>query len=362
MSAFLPRLVNDPFGDPGLYVLLRNLGRAVLFDLGDLGPLTTADLLKVGHVFVSHTHMDHFVGFDRLLRAILGRDADVALYGPPGFIENARGKLAGYTWNLTGDYPMAITVHEVRPDRVERLRLRAATAFAPEPLEPLPFDGVLAETEDWTVRAARLDHRIPCLAFALEESTRLAVRPERLREMNIPAGPWLRELKDAIRADAPPETPIVARWRDADGSHERAFRLGDLRERLILEAPGARVAYVTDAVFHRENVEKIVELARGADVLFCESLFLDVDRDQAAMRRHLTARQAGTLARLAGVGRLETFHYSPRYAGRADELVDEAQRTFRGEIPPDGTDDGYSMTPVETSAVRIASPAAEPRG
>ena len=112
-STFAPRLVNGPFGDPGLFVELRWQGSAVLFDLGRNDGLPAADLLKVTHVFVSHTHMDHFIGFDRVLRLFLNRDKDLALFGPAGILDCVAGKLAGYVWNLTDDYPFAFDVTEV---------------------------------------------------------------------------------------------------------------------------------------------------------------------------------------------------------------------------------------------------------
>ena len=108
---FYPRLINGLFDDPGLYIPFLFENRAILFDLGDTLPLSARDLLKISHVFVTHTHVDHFIGFDRVLRILLGREKQLHLYGPAGFLKNVEGKLAAYSWNLVKNYPYRLGLY-----------------------------------------------------------------------------------------------------------------------------------------------------------------------------------------------------------------------------------------------------------
>ncbi|MBP2313308.1 hypothetical protein [Azospirillum soli] len=99
-----PQLVNPPFGDPGVLVDVRFERRCLLLDLGDLSTVPPRLLLRTTHAFVSHAHMDHFAGFDHLLRVCLGRDKALHLFGPPGFVDRVAGKFAAYCWNLAPGY------------------------------------------------------------------------------------------------------------------------------------------------------------------------------------------------------------------------------------------------------------------
>jgi ribonuclease Z len=85
-----------------------------------------------------------------------------------------------------------------------------------------------------------------------------------------------------------------------------------------------------DARYDEDNEAKIVALAGGADLFYCESPYLEVDADKARERYHLTARQAGLMARKARVRELVVFHFSARYTGRGAALEREALEAFRG--------------------------------
>ena len=327
-------LVNDRFGDPGLLLDFLFQRRAMLFDLGDIAALAPRKVLRVSHVFVSHAHMDHFSGFDQLLRIVLGRGARLSLYGPPGFIGQVAHKLAAYSWNLVENFTEDLTLEAAELGEDGTLSRAAFHCRAGFPREDLPDGawrgGVLVEEPAFRVRAAMLDHGIPCLAFALEEQRHVNIFKARLSEMGLGVGPWLQKLKSAVLAGVPDATPIRASWREGAASRERNLPLGELKDRALRVVPGQKIAYVTDIRFHDENLNKIAALADGADILFIETPFLESDSDIAARKNHLTAAQAGLIARRAGAKSIVPFHFSPRYTGREGLLIAEAESAFRG--------------------------------
>jgi ribonuclease Z len=329
---FHPQLVNGPCGDPGLYVECLFEKRALLFDLGDIQPLTPRRVLSISDIFVSHAHMDHFIGFDRVLRICLGREKRLRLFGPAGFVAQVEHRLAGYTWNLVQNYATDFTVvaTEVGPtDETKSAEFHCREAFRRrETVTARIADGVILDEDAFRVRTAVVDHKIPCLAFSLEEKSHVNVWKNRLDEMGLRVGPWLRELKRAVLRGEPDDSLVRASWREQERVQERLVPLGLLKDGALRVVPGQKIAYVVDAVYHEENARRISQLARGSDVLFVEAAFLQEDGRHAASKYHLTAHQAGLLGRMAGVKRLVPFHCSPKYAGREQRLIEEAEAAF----------------------------------
>jgi ribonuclease BN (tRNA processing enzyme) len=241
-TVFHPFLPNGPCGDPVLWVDLPDEGHSVMVDLGDLRTVPNRKLLRVGRVVVTHTHMDHFIGFDHLLRLLLGREGELVMTGPTGFLDHVAGKIAGYTWNLIESYPVHLTAEEIDGDE-----------------------------------------------------------------------------------DDPIEIPTP------DGTPSR-HTIGELTEQILFRTPGQKIAYLTDFKHSKTNIEKTITLAHEVDLLVCEAAFLHADQKLAAERHHLTARQAGELARACKAKKLAPFHFSPRYPDREQELIEEAAQAFGGPV------------------------------
>lgn len=324
-----PSLVNGRYGDPALYVEMLFEKRALLFDLGDITFLPPRKIHRLEHVFVSHAHIDHFVGFDILLRVLVGREKTVHLFGPSGFIDRVAHKLQGYQWNLADrfQYDLSFAVTEVdKAGIVRAARFRLKNAFAAEQLEArrLP-EGIVHSEPTFVVSAVVLEHGTPCLAFALQERAHVNVWKNRLADLKLPVGPWLRELKRAVAQGLPDDHMIKVP--QLDRLPERAMPLGALLS-ILTVTPGQKIGYVTDAADTPANRQVIRALVHGADLLFIEAAFAQADAGLAAERGHLTTKAAGEIARAAEVRRVEPFHFSPRYEGEEENMIAEVMAAF----------------------------------
>lgn len=321
-----PRLVNGRFGDPALFVETLHQRAAMLFDLGDLSALAPRDLLRVTQVFVSHMHIDHFIGFDALLRVCVGREKQISMTGPQGFIDAVGHKLLGYSWDLVHRYEtdLLFDVTELlSATESRRARFRFKAGFAREEVgEAAPENGVVAAENGFQISAAILEHHGPSLGFAIAEPAHVNVWKNRLEARGLPTGNWLQALKQAVGEQAEDDRPI-----SLPGGGSAPLR--SLRD-LVSVTPGQKIAYVTDVADTPDNRRAIAALAAGADRLFIEARFAAADRAQADARAHLTTRGAGEIARKARVQRVEPFHFSPRYAGQEAMMVEEVEAVFAG--------------------------------
>ncbi|GAK61157.1 ribonuclease Z [Candidatus Vecturithrix granuli] len=313
-----PRLGGGKSGDPSLYIDIVDRKRAILFDCG-LNNFRPAALHKVTDVFISHTHIDHFIGFDALLRLNLTEEKIIHVYGPPGICRNVIGKLQGYTWNICQNLRLIIVVHEILPETIVVTSLESWRGFEIKQTEEQPHTDLLLDTGEFSVKYLELDHKTPCFGYTFLEAESCNVRKEALEELGLQPGPWAGQLKAQAFPTADQDAVI-----QIDGMN---YSLDELARKLLVRKPGVKITYLTDFLLHEADIARIIEFTRYSDFLFCEAAFIEHEREKARLTHHLTAREAGILAHGAQVKQLVLFHFSRRYQDHA-LMLDEARQEF----------------------------------
>lgn len=267
---------------------LQRRGRLLLFDCGEGTQLrllqSGLNRARIDAIFITHFHGDHFYGLMGMIStlALLERSEPLVVVGPARTEEIVRA-----VPGLAKDWlPFEVDFREVEED--------------------VAGPRTVYETDEFTVSARPVEHRVFCMGFRFEEKP----RPGHL---------------DAEKARALGAT---------EHHHFRAFKRGEAVElaggRTIApeevvgpERPGVSFAYVMDTA----PCEAGRALAEGADLLYHEATFGEDMQARAEETGHSTAREAATVARDAGAGQLLLGHFSARYETPAP-LVEEARAVF----------------------------------
>ncbi len=228
---------------------------------------------QVTHICITHFHGDHCLG------------------------------LAGIIQRLNLDR-CAHPVHVYYPASGQRYfeRLRYASVFAENAAvfaHPVDREGVLLDTPEWTLQALRLEHRVECFGYRLQEKDGVTFDPARLKAAGI-TGPRVTDL--SLQGQV-----------TVDGKTIR-------REDVSTPRRGQGFAFVMDT----RPCRNAVTLARDADLAIIESTFHSEHSDEAREYAHCTSAQAATMAVQANVRRLGLTHFSQRYED-VTPLLDEAR-------------------------------------
>ena len=321
----LPRikhyLINEKYEDPGIVIEIESLGKYLLFDVGNINRLERDLLRKITHVFISHTHLDHFIGFDTLLRNKLGKPHTVEFFGISPLSQNLHCRLQGYTWNLVDFEPQLIfRLKEVEGDIFKTYNFNIKKKFQRELVKVEKIDtDIIYEDKFFRVRFAVLDHKIKVLGYSFEYKPRLKLIPERLKEFNL-EGKDIGKLKEFLEDEKNINNNFVI--------NGKSYTYSFLKERVSYTIPGYKISYITDVIYSEKNKEKILKLIKNSDVLYCEAVFLDKDKEQAKKVCHLTSKQTGEIAKLGNVKKLIIFHISRRYGKNYKKVLKEVREIF----------------------------------
>jgi ribonuclease Z len=262
-------------------ILLRAGGERILLDCGEGTQqqlLRSAGLPELDAVFLTHFHLDHWLGLVGMLKTfdLRAREKPLAIHGPPGL--KALFGLLRPVIGRTG-YPLSL---------VEL-----------EPYEEVRFDG-------YSIGSFPVRHRVEAYGYAFVEDDRPGrFDVETARRLGIAEGPDFGRLQRGETVDGVRPEQVVGEDR-----------------------PGRRIVYSGDTA----PCQAVEVLADGADVLVHEATFLSDERVRARETGHSTAAQAAEIARDAGVRLLALTHLSTRYFPR--EIRDEARAVFPNTVVP----------------------------
>ena len=270
--------------------LLRWDEEGLLFDPGEGTQrqmiFAEVSATSVTKVLITHFHGDHCLGF------------------------------AGISQRLSLDrVPHPVDVYFPASGRVFYDRLRKASIYhntvtqRPHPIEE---PGIVFENDKLVLRADRLDHGVDTFGYRLQEKDRVTMIPEKLQAAGV-RGPDIGVLQRTGRVTVDGRTV--------------------LREEVSVPKPGQSVAFVMDT----RPCRAALDLAEGTDLLICESTYLSSEQDEAHDHGHMTAAQAATIAKEAGVRQLVLTHFSQRYPSN-DVFLEEARSIFENSVVArDGT-------------------------
>jgi ribonuclease Z len=265
---------------------LRRDRELFLFDCGEgtqRQMIRFATGFDVAAIFFSHFHADHYLGAIGFLRTLSmqAREKPMDLYGP----RPAKRLLDVMLFTGAERFTFDLRIHEIAP-------------------------GAAVRRDGCTVHAFATDHRVASVGWALVEDDRPGrFHPERARALGVPEGPMFGALQRG--------RPVVVDGRDVTPAQ-------------VLDAPrpGRRVVYTGDT----RPAAATVAASRGADLLVHEATFGDTEAGRAGETRHSTAREAGQVAREAGVAELILTHISTRYDQDPSSLLAAAAAEFPGPL------------------------------
>ena len=264
-------------------LLVRRGAERILIDCGEG---TQRQLLRAGglsdvtDVFITHLHVDHWLGLPGLLQTFNLRDRDrpLAVHGPTGTAEMMR---------------MIRRIHGKLGFDVAAVELEAGESVRRDTLE---------------IHAINVRHRVLAYGYVLVEDAR--------------PGRFDAALAQSLGVAPGPDFGRLARGETVGGVRPEQV-IGPAREGRKLVVSGDTAPCETLAI-----------AAHAADVLIHEATFADDERERARLTGHSTAAQAARIALDAQVRMLALTHISSRYGGR--ELRDEARAVFPAtELPRD---------------------------
>jgi ribonuclease Z len=323
---FQVKQINSPFEDTAFFV--RNIYKksAFLFDCGRLNKLTNSELLSISDIFISHTHIDHFYGFDRILRGSLCADKTIRVFGPKGIIKNVQGKIDSYTWNLIKSYNLNISVIELTEEFVfNQTDFNSYAGFVPQSkkikLEDINFDNGFKFEFDF------FDHGITSVGYKITEPQLIHINKDTLNDKGFIPDKWVGELTSSLQNK---DYKKIIECKTTEGN--KKFSVKDLEKTIVIYKKPQSISFITDISPSYKNIEKAVNFTKDSSILLIEGMFLKKDILHSIRKNHLTLELSKYIFEKSNSEFVKFFHFAPRYELDKEGFFNEIYKDIKDKI------------------------------
>lgn len=266
-------------------ILLSYNSENILIDCGEgtQRQFRKADLnpCKITRILITHWHGDHVLGLPGLFQTLAssGYNKTLHLYGPRGIKQRIEKMLDLFGFKKE----LKLEVHEIN-------------------------QGVFLDEEEFYIESGKAFHGTPTNIYSFVKKGLLRIDKSKLKKSGIPEGPLLGKIKT--------KQDILF--------NGKKFKWKDL----TYQDKDMKVSFIIDTLYDKS----FVSFAKGSNVLVCESEFSSEIKEKAEEHLHMTAEQAGELAKKAQVEKLVLTHISQRYENDLKKILDEAKGVFKNTI------------------------------
>lgn len=275
-------------------------------ECGDASELTVKECQNTEAVFISHTHIDHFVNFDTVLRHQIGIQRRVIVCGPEGITKQVQSKVQAYQWNLISDDAIVYEVREIKNDNTI-----VCSEIKPASWEIMTLErelDYLYSNEKFAVEFVQLDHKTTSVAYLFKEWDTVKID---LSRSDFKGGVWVNQLKNAFM-DRQDETEITIEG--------KVIMAKDLYHLLEIKK-GDTLGVIMDHAAHFENHAAITKLFENCNTVYIESFYKAEDKEQAQLNFHSYSTESAQVMKKCKVQNAIPVHFSRKYNEQDIEMI-----------------------------------------